>query len=149
MTAAGNEPVASVPTKFSDLLGYLQLLQNRIGITLAVIALTATASGAVASLLPQLPAGAMPVVVYAAAIFLTVSTIALTPLIGMPAKLRQLIFERLKTRALPSADFAELELHNEFVAELERKQKGLRIATRFLVLGVPACWTHVSLHSPA
>src|SRR6516164_3412231 len=101
MTAAGSEPAASVPTKFSDLVGYLQLLQNRIGITLAVIALTATASGAVASLLPQLPTGSMPVMVYLAAIALTVSAIWLWPLIAMSTKLRQLIFERLKTRALP------------------------------------------------
>jgi hypothetical protein len=136
MTAAGSEAAASVPIKFSDLVGYLQLLQTRIGITLTVIALTGAATGTLAPLLPQLPAGAIPVMVYVAAIALTVSAMWVTQVIGMPAKLRQLIFERLRTRALPSADFVETELHIEFVAELERKQKGLRRATRFLRFGL-------------
>lgn len=122
-----------------------QLLQNRIGITLAVVALTGAATGSVAPLLPQLPAGAIPVMVYAAAVALTVSALGVTQIIGMPARLRHLIFERLKTRALPSADFVEPELHSEFVAELERKQIGLRTATRFLIFGIGLLVLHAYL----
>jgi hypothetical protein len=145
MTTAGSEPAATMPTKFSDLVGYLQLLQTRIGITLTVIGLTGAAAGTVAPLLPHLPDGAVPVLVYLAAIALTVSAYWVAQVIGIPAQLRQLIFERLKTRSLPSVDFVETELHSQFVVELERKQNGLRTATRSLIFGLGVLFMHAYL----
>jgi hypothetical protein len=125
-------------TKFSDLVGYLQLLNNRITMTLAVIALTVTASGAMAPLWPfrRLPPGSLPIPAAVAAIALTISVVRAVLVTSTPVELLRPLFKRLEANNLPSVDHVDAALHEAFVRELKRKQLALRRANQGLQLGV-------------
>jgi hypothetical protein len=131
-------------TKFSDLVSYLQLLQNRIGLTLAAVALTITASAVAAPLMAFLkpPPESFPVLICLGAITLSGSAVIALSIMPMPSRLRKMIFERLMSRELPTIDDVSPELQKEFVEELERKQKGLHNANKLMTFGIVALIAH-------
>src|SRR4051812_9287988 len=110
------EPVS---TKFSDLVGYLQILQTRISLGLAIIALMVSASASVTSVLPFLrpPPGSLPIHLYLAAFALTYGAFSALIVLITPFELQQKISHRLSSRELPSVDFVDPELHKAFIAE--------------------------------
>jgi hypothetical protein len=141
-------PPESIPlahTKFSDLVGYLQLLQARVGLTLTASGLTATASGVLAPLLPfgQLPKGSLPIPVYFAGFALCACVFNALGAIAIPSHLETLIFGRLKCRELPAVDYVERELHQIFANELIEKARALGVALEWLELGVTLLITYV------
>ena len=89
-----------VPTKFSDLVGYLQVLQTRIGLGLAIIALVVSASASVIPVLPFLrpPPGSLPIHLYLAAVALTYGVLSALIVLITPFYLQQKIIYRLTKR---------------------------------------------------
>jgi hypothetical protein len=134
-----------VVTKFSDIISYLQLLQTRISLTLALIALIVTASVTAMSAFPFTipPPGSFPLTIYLSVIAITISTLFALGVMTMPVNLQNMIFERLSSRQLPYSDFTPIELQEKFLQELRRKQKGLTYSNRCMIFGVVVMFIHL------
>lgn len=124
------------PTKFSDLNSYFQALQTRLGITIAIIALSITAAGAASEFLPSRPPGTEPWLVYAAAAAFFLTLLIAGGALAVPGELPLLIEERLASRTLASADDVEPRLHGAFIKEIKRRHTSLDYAQATLALGL-------------
>jgi hypothetical protein len=124
------------PTKFSDLNSYFQALQTRLGVTVAVIALIATATGTVGDLLPSPPSGGKLWLVYATAALLAFAFFLAGSALALPGELPWLVEARLASRTLAGADDVDPRLHGAFMKEIRRRHTLLDYAYNMVGLGI-------------
>jgi hypothetical protein len=137
------------PTKLSDFVAYWQLLQARAGLMLTFAALTATASGLTAPILPLqvLPRGCLPIPVYVAAVFLFVAVMNALYAIPISTELRREYFRRLEERNLEAPDYVGWKLQYLLVTELVRKQRKLTAALEALIKALLQLFLYISSSS--